>query len=195
MRRGTLSNRATFFFMLMGSGSDSLDPASATAVDLLQGAGLRVQDVSYRAGLVQTFSGPTTQNPPEVLGSPIPLGADTKNESSVYDQFDSIDPANALALSGNSNPPFMSAALSTPNPNAVPVSDSTFNSFHAMAKFGSVVAILLGLHPVEQEQATGAPAASAPTTQAGYVVSGTKLAILAIAGAAIIILLLNGRGE
>lgn len=171
--------------------TDSLDPASATTTDLLQASGLDVQAVTYKAGLVQSFSGSSTLNPPETLGSGLPL-RNTNDPTAVSDFIETFDPAAAQNLSGVSTPGFPNAAASMPNPNASPLSDAAFNAVNGLSKFGASLAIMLGLHPVEQKNDTGQVAAS---IKPSFQVSGTQVAIMAIVTAALVILLLKHGGE
>jgi hypothetical protein len=171
--------------------SGSLDPASATATDVLQAYGIPVQSVSYKAGLVQPFTGPSTLNPPIAPGSGLPL-RNTANETAVSDFIESFNPGAAQDLSGVSTPPFMSAQASMPDPEASPLGDTAFNAMQALSKFGVSLGILLGLHPVTSTQATGQGAAQVTTS---FQVSGAQVAIMGIVATALIILLLKNRGE
>jgi hypothetical protein len=165
-----------------------------------------VSDVAY-TGLTDTatgFSGSSTLDSSVEIGSALPLVLHTHNRNapgatarqlttSSYDLWDTPDSSASLQLSGVSDPPFASAALSTPYPQAHVPSPSISNALIGFGKFGSGMATLLGQHPITQ---TSAPSvvhgARAKAVPVAAVPSGHFTLAVVVICLALGLLLLNG---
>jgi hypothetical protein len=167
----------------------------------------RLSDVEY-TGLTDTavgFTGSSTLDSSVDPGSPLPLvipshrnagvgypvNKFTQGTSELWDHPDSMA---SLMFSGVSDPPFASAALSTPTPNATAVHGSTFNAFQGMSKFGFAPAALLGNHPETLAAApstVSGPVAGAVVTP--HVPSGHMTLAIVVVVVAFAALLLHGE--
>jgi len=152
-------------------------------------------DVSY-SGLSDSsfgFSGDSALE--DMVGLQDPLQLDTSSGDSIlssYDLFGQNDPIGSLALSGVSDPPFMSAGFSTPNPNGTSLSATTSSAFGFLSKLGSTFSSLVGGTsravspspvPVSQSRIGYTPATS---------INGSNLALLLIVVGAAALLILRG---
>jgi hypothetical protein len=164
-----------------------------------------VSDVAYTGFRDTTtgFTGSSTLDSSVTPGSPLPLvlghnrdaPGSTANQLTVssYDLWDSPDSSASLQLSGVSDPPFASAALSTPFPQAHVPSTSISNALQGFGKFGSGMATLLGNHPVVKASAPsvvhGPRAAAVPVAAvpSGHFTVAVVVIVLALG-----LLLLNG---
>jgi hypothetical protein len=128
-------------------GVSNLDPGYVYPPQVTGG----LTDVGYDGGLadsVYTYSGSSTLQDVVPGSSSLALSTeDGYNEvSSVYDFIDGENPAVAQQLSGVSDPPFASAANSTPRPNATAGSNPFTFAIGALNKLGSSFATLFGNH-------------------------------------------------
>jgi hypothetical protein len=160
-----------------------------------------ISDIEY-TGLSDTaegFSGSTTFDRNVMAGSPLQLAGISSDSTvdqistfHVADFCNGQNPHEALNLSGVSDPPFLSAGNSTPNPNAVPVGQSSFNAFGMLAKFGSGFATLMGNHPETISAEQGGNPAGAVMPQ-HVTATGTQTIIVVAVVGALFFLLLKSR--
>jgi len=153
-------------------------------------------DVAY-SGLADSsfgFSGDSSLESGVGLQEDLPLDiSGGPSYSSTYDFWGVNDPQNSLALSGVTDPPFISASLSTPNPYGMPLSDNTSAAFGFMSKLGSIFGALAGgtsravsPSPLPMSQMR---VGLAPTH---HQVSGSNLAMLLIIVGAVALILARG---
>lgn len=172
--------------------SEQVDPGYVYPPDVTGG----LTDVGYDGGLsdsVFSYSGSSTLQDVTVGSSSLALSTESgyNEDSSVYDFIDGQDPASAQQLSGVSDPPFASAAVSSPTPNSSPFSNPLAFAQGALSKLGSSFAALFGNHTVTTQPgivpATGP--GGAVTVPATAVTGQTTILLVMVAGAVILLLL------
>jgi hypothetical protein len=180
---------------VLAGGVSNLDPGYVYPPQVTGG----LTDVGYDGGLsdsVYTYSGSSTLQDVVPGSSSLALSTeDGYNEvTSVYDFIDGENPTRAQQLSGVSDPPFASAANSTPRPNAAATSNPLSFGLSALSKLGSGFATLFGNHST-----TTTPAyVPAQGPQGAYTVPNTAVSgqtvIIAIIVVATVLILLSSTG-
>lgn len=175
--------------------ASNLDPGYVYPPEVTGG----LTDVGYDGGLsdsVYTYSGSSTLQDVVAGSSSLALSTqDGYNEcSSVYDFINGENPSAAAQLSGASDPPFASAANSSPTPNSSPASNPLAYGLQALNKLGSSFAALFGNAP-----ATVSPGIVPAIGPGGAVtvpptaVSGQTTVLLVMVMGAIIVMLIATR--